>query len=422
MFSTQSLFGNNARILGSRDFQILLLANLFPPLGSGLLSPILDSLIEPFGASPANIGLLISVFTAPSIIMIPVFGLLADRHGRKPILVGSLALFGVAGAATVFTTDFRVALSLRVCQGIAFAGITPIIITSIGDLYDTTTEATAQGIRFTGSGLTTAIFPLLAGSLVVVGWQYPFLIYALSIPTAVAVYVWFREPTKQGDKDTESAGSENTTGAQIARLQELVTQPRVFAYVLARGLPVATWLGFMTYNSIVVVRFLNGTPAQAGLLIAVASLAYAATASQAGRLTERLENRFRLLILANLSLGAGFCVFLFAPHLVVAVLGAGISGIGFGIVLSLYRSILTGLAGESVRGSLVSIGEGFGRVIATTTPIAMGATIAIATPSLGIEAAVQVAGLGVALVTSLGGVLCLTVAEHAPPVQYEEAN
>ena len=52
----------------------------------------------------------------------------------------------------------------------------------------------------------------------------------------------------------------------------------------------------------------------------------------------------------------------------------------------------------------------------------MGATIAIATPSLGIEAAVQAAGLGVALVTSLGGVLCLTVAEHAPPVQYEEAN
>lgn len=417
MLSTESLFGTDAEILGSRDFQLLLLANLFPPLGSGLLSPILDSLIEPFGVSPADVGLLISVFTAPPIIMIPVAGLLADRYGRKPILVAALVLFGSAGAATGLTTDFRTALALRVLQGVAFAGITPVIITSIGDLYDTPTETTAQGIRFTGSGLTTAVFPLLAGSLVVLGWQYPFLIYGLSIPAAVAVSLWFQEPTDQRGRDEDTAAAGNNTMTQLSRLQRLITHPRVFAYILARGLPVATWLGFITYNSIVVVRFLDGTPTQSGLLIAVASLAYAATASQAGRLTKRFESQFRLLVLANLCLGGGFGCFLFAPHIVVAVIGVGVTGIGFGIVLSLYRSILTGLAGDSLRGSLVSLGEGFGRVIATATPIAMGVSIAVMSPKIGIEAAVRVAGIGVALLTSIGGVMCLAVAEQAPPVQ-----
>jgi len=44
MLSVKSLFGDDAYILDYRDFEVLLLANLFPTLGSGLLLPILDSL------------------------------------------------------------------------------------------------------------------------------------------------------------------------------------------------------------------------------------------------------------------------------------------------------------------------------------------------------------------------------------------
>jgi ACDE family multidrug resistance protein len=151
MLSFQSLFGDQAVILRERRFQLLLLANLVGPLGVSLLSPVLDSLITPFGASSATIGLMISVFTAPAIVMIPVAGIVADWIGRKHILVISLLVFGLAGTAIVFTNDFLVALALRLIQGIAFGGLTPIIITSIGDLYSGTTEATAQGLRFTGS-------------------------------------------------------------------------------------------------------------------------------------------------------------------------------------------------------------------------------------------------------------------------------
>jgi len=418
MISAQSLFGNDAKILYRREFQVLLLANIFPPLGSALLSPILDSLIDPFGVSAGEIGLLISAFTAPAIFMIPIAGIIADRYGRKPILVVSLALFGSAGVAITLTTSFYIALCFRVLQGIAFGGISPIIITSIGDLYDTTTEKTAQGIRFSGSGLATALFPLLSGPLVIVGWQYPFLIYGFAIPAAFAVYMCFDEPMKKQHVNGDSATHRARTITQISRLQRLFTQPRVFAYVIARGLPVATWLGFITYNSIVVVRLLGGTPTQAGILVSVASFSYAISASQVGRLTDHLESQFFLLVSANLCLGTGFIIFLFSSNLIVAVFGVGVTGFGFGIVLSLYRSILTGLASESLRGSLVSLGEGFGRVIATATPIVMGITITFVSPSIGSETALRFAGTIVAILSSIGGIICLSVARYSPPVQY----
>lgn len=407
----ESLFGADGRILHERDFQALLLANLLGPIGTGVLSPILDSLIDPFGTSTADVGLLISFFTAPAIVMIPIAGLLADRVGRKPILLTGMVLLGAAGTAIAFSTDFRVALGLRLLQGVAFGGITPVIITSLGDIYEGSEEATAQGIRFTGSGLSSAAFPLLAGVLVIAAWQYPFFLYAAAFPFAVVVYMWFDEPTDSSR--TRAAG----LGTRLRGLGRLVIKRRVFAIVIARGLPMFVWIGFATYNSIVVVELLSGTPTAAGGMFAIASIVYAAAASQAGRLTDRFGSRYYPLVAANLCLGVGFGLFVFAPTLLVAAAGVTVLGVGFGVSMSLYRSIITGFATESLRGSFVSLAEAFGRVTATATPILLGAVIAATEPSMGVGGAVRTAGVGAALLSGAGGVLALAVAVTAPPVE-----
>lgn len=179
------------------------------------------------------------------------------------------------------------------------------------------------------------------------------------------------------------------------------------------------FIGFLTYNSIVVVRVAGGTPAQAGLLVAIVSLTYAAAATQAGRLTDLFESRFYPLLFANICLGLGFTVFLFAPSYSVACLGVAVLGVGFGLALSLYRSIITGLAGESLRGGLVSLAEALGRLASTIAPLFMGGIIAIAARQVDLATAVQIAGMGTVVIGSLGGVLCLYVARTAPSTQYE---
>ncbi len=386
------------------------------PLGIGLLSPILETLITPFNTSPADIGLMISLFTAPSVLIIPISGVLSDRFGRKPILVGSLILFGLSGTAVAFTTDFRVALGFRLIQGIAFGGLTPIIITSLGDIYESTAEATAQGIRFTGSGLSNTVFPLISGVLVVVAWQFPFLIYLLALPIAAIVFVFLDEPiTHRIDESVRD--TQATQKQQLFRVAALLRQRRVVAMVIATGLPMATWIGFVTYNSIIVVRLLDGTPTQAGVLVAVASLIYGVSASQAGRITSMFESRLYPLIGANISMAVGFVVFLLAPSLIIAAGGIVVSGIGFGLTLALYRSVITGMAKGTLRGSLVSIAESFGRGIATVTPVVMGGIIGLATPHVGLGPAVQIAGTLTVCISGGGGVFCLLAANAAHPIE-----
>lgn len=433
--SLESLLGEDADILRERDFQAMLAANLLAPLGLPLVSPILDALTGPFGVSTARVGLLISAYTAPPIVLIPVAGVLADRYGRKPLLLGGMLLYGTAGVAIAFTTEFRVAVALRFLQGVAFAGLTPIIITSLGDIYAGPREATAQGLRFTSSGVYQSVFPPIAGVLVAVSWRYPFLLYGLAFPAAGLVYRWFDEPLGVRNDHGDRGGNETTDGGagpdhpdredgRFRAFGRLLRHRRVLALVVGRGLPMITWVAFLTYNSILVVRVIGGNAAQAGILVTINSVMLAVGGSQAGRITAVFDSRLWPLVAANVGLGGGLGLVALAPSLPVAAVGAVLLGAGFGVALSLYRSIVTGLAPARLRGSLVSVAESFGRVTATLTPIGMGALVTALTPAVGFAGAVRWAAVGIGVFVAVGGQLCLVVARTAPrtPAEVEEAR
>ena len=409
VISAATLFGEDAAIVRDRSFQLLLLVNLSPPLGSALISPLLDTLVGPFGVSEAEIGLLLTAFTAPSILLIPLVGVLADRIGRKLVMIAGLLCFGTGGIAIAFTTDFGVALALRLLQGVGFAGLTPIIVTSIGDLYRGGAEATAQGIRFATSGFTLMTIPLLGGALVAIAWQSPLFLYGLTIPTAVLIALYFDEPTSA---DTRRGSAD--TG--ISDLLGFVSRPRVASVLVGRAIPNFLYTAFLTYNSFVVVRVIGGSPGEAGLLITAASVFHTLSATQAGRITAVFDSRLYPLLGANLAMGAGFATVGLAGSLPVALVGSAGVGLGFGTSLSLYRSVITGFTVESLRGSVVSAGSALGRVAATIAPIVMGAAVAYAEPLVGFDAAVRQTVTATALGCAVAGTLCLVVARWSPAI------
>ncbi|OYR58400.1 MFS transporter [Halorubrum halodurans] len=415
MVSTPSIAGSDSGIVRERPFQLLLLINVLPPLGTALLSPVLGSLVEPLGASAANVGLLMSAFTGPAVVVIPVAGVIADRYGRRPVLVFGLVWFGLTGTAIAFVSTFHAAIALRLLQGIGFAALTPIIITSLGDLYTGTKEATAQGLRFSGSGLSQTVFPLIAGVLVGFAWQYPFLLYAIAFPIAAVVYLRFEEPMDEEAK----GGSDADLRAQLGDLRTLVAHRRAWTIVVARGTANLAWFGFLTYNSIVVVDVLGGTPAQAGILAALASLSYALAATQTGRISAAFEDRLYPLVAANVSIGVGLGLVFLATALPIAALGVVLMGVGFGLVLSIYRSIVTDLAPTALRGGLVSLSEGTGRASATLTPILMGGAIAVASARIGFVPALRLVGVATGVVGAVVGIGCLVLMSRAPPIRMD---
>ena len=398
------LVGDDADVVADPRFRVILLGSVVSPMGASLVSPLLDSLVGVYGVSEARIGLVMAAFTAPAIAAIPLVGLVSDRYGRKPVLTAGLATFGAAGVALAFTADFRAVVALRLLQGIGFTGIAPVLIAATGDLFAGDREATAQGVRFTTVGLSLALVPALAGLLVALAWQYPFALYALGLPAAAVVHVHFEEPTTATD-DGDAARNVHRLGAALRR-------PRLGLVLLGRTVPSVLWFGFLTYNSIVVVRFLDGSPGAAGALVGVASAASSVGGTQVGRLTAAFETRRVPLLAGTAASGVGLGGVALAPSLAIAGVGAVVVGAGFGVVLTLYRSTISTLAPDDLRGSLVSLGESAGRLGSTLTPVVMGGAVALATPRYGFEAAVRGTLLGVVGCGVAVGVVAVVLADR----------
>lgn len=124
----------------NRNLTVIFLTTLIAVLGVASITPAFPSIIKHFNISPTQVTLLITIFTLPGIFLAPVVGVLADRIGRKIILIPSLFLFGIAGSACFFTKDWEVLLGLRFLQGIGAASLGSLNVTLIGDLLPVRNE------------------------------------------------------------------------------------------------------------------------------------------------------------------------------------------------------------------------------------------------------------------------------------------
>lgn len=383
-------------------------------MGTPYLSPLLESLQGPFNVAPSGIGLLLTAFYLPTVFITPLVGTLVDRVGRKLVLVVCLLMVGGAGVAISATTSFPVVLALRLVQGAGAAGILLSIVASLGDFYSGEAGVTAQGVRMTFHSFGTMVLPIVAGVLIAYGWQYPFLLYGIAIPIAAVVYL-----TPGLDSPSEEPQSEHystPTTPRSSPVQELVRLVRrryVLATVAGMVLPGFFLTAFLTYTSII-VNDIGGTPQQAGILIAIFGLASGVGASQSGRLVTLIDRKLTVLLVGNANLAASLVLLGIARTTVVIGCSAVTVGVGFGILLAVYRSSLTEIAPDHLRGGLSSLGEAANAVGLTTPPVVMGSVINYLTPSVGEIRAVRITVITFGLAGAVFGLACAVVTQMRP--------
>jgi len=149
-----------------KNMIIIFGVTLIAVMGIASITPAFPGIIKYFGISTQQVGWLIAAFTLPGIFLTPVSGILADRFGRKLVLVPSLFIFGIAGFLCSFMRDFHSLLALLFIEGIGAAGLSSINITLIGDLY---TGGGLSGVGRIHRGFRVAIYFLPSASCSSVG-------------------------------------------------------------------------------------------------------------------------------------------------------------------------------------------------------------------------------------------------------------
>ncbi|MDB6152137.1 MAG: transporter [Chthoniobacteraceae bacterium] len=123
----------------NRALALLLAINLFCYLDRYILAAIIPAIKLEFlpGDPDANgkAGLLTTAFLLSYMLMAPLFGWLADRYSRWPLIGLSVALWSIASGVTGFASTFLMLLATRIFLGIGEAGYGPAAPTIISDLY-----------------------------------------------------------------------------------------------------------------------------------------------------------------------------------------------------------------------------------------------------------------------------------------------
>jgi MFS family permease len=352
------------KVYQDQNLKIVIAVTLIAVLGSSSIGPALPALAQDFKIPSERIGLVIAAFVLPIAIGTPVCGILADRFGRKQILVPSLLLFAIAGTFCAVAPNFRTLLEMRFLQGIGAASLESLALTLISDLY--TGKVLTSAMAFNGSmiGISLAVYPLISGGLAVLGWRYPFLLPLTAIPVALLVLFSLKIPNLPKQQKFHLKAYLQNIGRSINNRQVIGLLFAVMSlFILLFG-------AYFTYIPILASNVLGASNVVIGIILASMALSLAFVSSQLGLFAQKLSE----LTLIKVSFILYAIALIITPSLRnvwLLFIPSLLFGAAHGMVFPATQALLGGLAPKEYRGgfmavnaTVLSLGQALGPLLA----------------------------------------------------------
>ncbi|MBC7764275.1 MFS transporter [Microbacteriaceae bacterium] len=152
-------------------------------LDQTIISTALGSIVKEFNNYSA-LGFIVTAYLLTSTVTVPIAGKFSDMYGRRPILLGGVAIFVAGSLLSGLSPSVEWLVAWRALQGIGGGMITANAFTIVGDLFSPRERGKWQGLIGAVFGMSSVIGPLLGGWLtdgqhilsLVTDWRWTFFI------------------------------------------------------------------------------------------------------------------------------------------------------------------------------------------------------------------------------------------------------
>lgn len=286
-----------------------------------LIIPLVPYFTEQLHISSTMTGILFSSYPIAAILTTPLFGMLADRIGRrKPILIGlvilviSTLLFAL-GQSVVFL------IAARAIQGIASAAAWGASLAYLADLFPARMRGRAMGLAFTGISTGTLLGAPFGGLIFDLGgYEWPFLIAAtIAAVNMIFAYLWIPETSKQSEQPAEN-GSMLTLfqNRSVLFVGSVILAASMTLCLLDPLLPMLLEAQFDASSLLI------------GLMFGVMTLAYALISPISGSFADRYNGRVIMFLSLGIIIIAlpimAFSTTIWTLLVAMILAGAGIGG------------------------------------------------------------------------------------------------
>lgn len=200
---------------GRREGVVLLLGSSLTIMGAVMVAPILPKLGAEFGPVDPRADLLVPLaVTGPALaiaIVAPLAGWLADKVGRKALLVVATLLYALLGVVPALLNDLTSIVGVRLLFGCAEAAIMTCCATLIADYWRGEERMRFVNLQVVTIGLVGALFFVLGGVLGEHSWRLPFYLYLLPLLLVPAMIRVLWEPSRTAPSNVISGGDEQVS-------------------------------------------------------------------------------------------------------------------------------------------------------------------------------------------------------------------
>lgn len=301
--------------------------------------PSLASIADDLGTDYAVISLSISAYLAVTAVLQIILGPLADRYGRRPVLLVCVAVFTGASLVCALAQDVTVFLIFRILQGAIIAG-SALASAVIRDTADERDAASLLSYVSMAMAVAPMLGPMLGGVLdAAFGWRANFIVYS-GTGAALLWLVW-------SDLAETNPAPADTFAAQLRAYPELLRSRRFWAYSLCMAFGIGAFYIFIAGAPLVAAEVFAMPPAALGFGIGTITMGFFAGSFISGRVSARagpirMVLAGRVVAFAGLSLG-----------LMLYWLGAFSAAVFFGAAICV--GLGNGLTIPSARASALSV-------------------------------------------------------------------
>jgi len=326
-------------------------------LGNSMLIPILPQMKSALNISQFKVSLVITLFSVPAGLVIPIAGFLSDRISRKMIIVPSLILYGLGGVVSllgilILNNSYLVIMAGRVLQGIGAAGTAPIAMALSSDIFVSGERSKALGVLEASNGLGKVVSPILGSLVGLIAWYATFFVFpVLCIPIALAVWFLVKDPT---------------TNKKAQTVQEYLSAlKRIFkgkgfhllSAFFAGSVALYALFGTLFYLSDYLEKKYGLEGVIKGLVLAIPVLAISVTSLLTGIITQNKNPNYKIFVVIGVMLlgSSNFIIPFFINNTYIFIGALVIGGIGGGLVLTSLNTIITSTVVMAERGMITAL-------------------------------------------------------------------
>lgn len=189
-----------------------------------------------------------SAYLLTSTTPIPIYGKLADMLGRKRVFMVGTGLFTIGSALAGVSQSMPELILFRALQGLGAAGVLPVALTIVGDIFTLEQRGRVQGL-FSGVWALSAVIGPLTGAAIVehVSWRWVFYINVpLGILVMLILWLAFHEQVESHGHAIDYPGTVILTAGVTLVLLGLLDTGTTREILL--GIALVTLVGFVFWE------------------------------------------------------------------------------------------------------------------------------------------------------------------------------